>query len=90
MTMKLPIFLVDAFTSKPFSGNPAAVCPLDFWLDDETMQKIATENNLSETAFIVNRGDYYQIRWFTATSCAGSLRRWKSTCAVTPPWPVPG
>ena len=65
MTMKLPIFLVDAFTSKPFSGNPAAVCPLDFWLDDETMQKIATENNLSETAFIVNRGDYYQIRWFT-------------------------
>jgi len=63
--MKLPIFLVDAFTSKPFSGNPAAVCPLDFWLDDEIMQKIATENNLSETAFIVNRGDFYQIRWFT-------------------------
>jgi PhzF family phenazine biosynthesis protein len=63
--MKLPIFLVDAFTNKPFSGNPAAVCPLDFWLDEDIMQKIATENNLSETAFIVNRGDFYQIRWFT-------------------------
>jgi PhzF family phenazine biosynthesis protein len=63
--MRLPIFLVDAFTTKPFAGNPAAVCPLDFWLDDEIMQKIATENNLSETAFIVNRGDFYQIRWFT-------------------------
>ncbi len=63
--MKLPIFQVDAFTSKAFSGNPAAVCPLDCWLEDDLMQKIAEENNLSETAFFVNRGDYYQIRWFT-------------------------
>ncbi len=63
--MKLPIFQVDAFTNQAFSGNPAAVCPLEFWLEDEVMQNIALENNLSETAFIVNRGDYYQIRWFT-------------------------
>ena len=63
--MKLPIFQVDAFTNQAFSGNPAAICPLDSWLEDEIMQKIASENNLSETAFFVNRGDYYQIRWFT-------------------------
>lgn len=63
--MKLPIFQIDTFTKRPFSGNPAAVCPLDHWLDDDKMQKIATEINLSETAFFVNRGDYYQIRWFT-------------------------
>lgn len=63
--MKISIFQVDAFTDKAFSGNPAAVCPLDYWLSDEVMQDIAGENNLSETAFIVNRGDYYQIRWFT-------------------------
>ena len=63
--MKLPIFQVDAFASKAFSGNPAAVIPLDCWLEDDLMQKIAGENNLSETAFFVNRGDYYQIRWFT-------------------------
>ena len=63
--MKIPIFQVDAFTNEAFSGNPAAVCPLDCWLSDDQMQKIAGENNLSETAFFVNRGDYYQIRWFT-------------------------
>jgi PhzF family phenazine biosynthesis protein len=63
--MKLSIFQVDAFTNKPFSGNPAAVCPLEYWLSDDEMQKIAMENNLSETAFFVNRGDYYQLRWFT-------------------------
>jgi PhzF family phenazine biosynthesis protein len=63
--MKIPIFQVDAFTSKVFSGNPAAVCPLDYWLDDGQLQSIASENNLSETAFFVNRGDYYQLRWFT-------------------------
>ena len=63
--MKISIFQVDAFTDKAFGGNPAAVCPLDYWLPDDTMQAIAEENNLSETAFIVNRGDYYQIRWFT-------------------------
>jgi predicted PhzF superfamily epimerase YddE/YHI9 len=63
--MKISIFQVDAFAKEAFSGNPAAVCPLDYWLSDEKMQDIAEENNLSETAFFVNRGDYYQIRWFT-------------------------
>lgn len=63
--MKISIFQVDAFTNKAFTGNPAAVCPLDYWLTDKEMQNIASENNLSETAFFVNRGDYYQLRWFT-------------------------
>lgn len=65
--MKLEIFQVDAFTSKPFGGNPAAVVPLTEWLPDETMLKIAGENNLSETAFFVKEGDAYHIRWFTPT-----------------------
>ena len=63
--MKISIFQVDAFTNHAFEGNPAAVCPLDYWLPDDKMQQIAEENNLSETAFFVNRGDFYQIRWFT-------------------------
>ncbi len=63
--MKLEIFQVDAFTNKPFGGNPAAVVPLGAWLGDETMQAIAAENNLSETAFFVKEGDKYHIRWFT-------------------------
>ena len=63
--MQLPIFQVDAFTSRVFAGNPAAVCPLDAWLEDELMQSIATENNLSETAFLVPRDGGYRIRWFT-------------------------
>jgi PhzF family phenazine biosynthesis protein len=63
--MKTPIYQVDAFTLGPFSGNPAAVCPLDAWLDDETMLRIAAENNLSETAFIVARDEVYDLRWFT-------------------------
>lgn len=58
-------YVVDAFTDKVFSGNPAAVCVLDKWLDDNIMQKIAIENNLSETAFIVKEGEKYHIRWFT-------------------------
>ena len=65
--MKRDIFQVDAFTSKPFGGNPAAVVPLDAWLPDETMQSIALENNLSETAFFVREGDGYGLRWFTPT-----------------------
>jgi PhzF family phenazine biosynthesis protein len=65
--MSLQIFQVDAFTSKPFGGNPAAVVPLTEWLPDETMFKIAAENNLSETAFFVKEGDKYHIRWFTPT-----------------------
>ena len=63
--MKLPLFQIDAFTSRVFGGNPAAVCPLETWLDDETMQAIAAENNVSETAFFVEAGDHYDLRWFT-------------------------
>ncbi len=58
-------YIVDAFTDKPFHGNPAAVCVTDAWLSDETMQAIAAENNLAETAFAVKEGDRYRIRWFT-------------------------
>lgn len=65
MMRKYPIYQVDAFTSSLFSGNSAAVCPLDSWLDDTVMQAIAQENNLSETAFIVPHNEQYQIRWFT-------------------------
>lgn len=62
----MKIFQVDAFTDKVFSGNPAAVVPLDSWLEEELMQQIASENNLSETAFFVpeSEGEYH-IRWFT-------------------------
>jgi len=63
--MQLPIYQIDAFTSEVFGGNPAAVCPLEFWLEDNILQNIAEENNLSETAFFVDRGDSFQIRWFT-------------------------
>jgi PhzF family phenazine biosynthesis protein len=63
--MTIPIYQVDAFTMGSFSGNPAAVCPLNAWLDDDTMQKIAAENNLSETAFIVAGEGSYGLRWFT-------------------------
>jgi PhzF family phenazine biosynthesis protein len=66
----LPIFQVDAFAERPFTGNPAAVMPLDHWLPDEVMQAIAAENNLSETAFTVpsEREDAdYDLRWFTPT-----------------------
>lgn len=63
--MELPLFQVDAFASQQFRGNPAAVCPLDFWLPAHVMQAIAAENNLSETAFFVREGDRYGLRWFT-------------------------
>ena len=64
--MKLKHYQVDAFTDRPFAGNPAAVVPLDEWLADETMQSIALENNLSETAFFVCReSGGYDLRWFT-------------------------
>lgn len=65
--MYLPVFHVDAFTKTPFKGNPAAVCPLRSWLDDDTLLGVAAENNLSETAFFVPRGDLYELRWFTPT-----------------------
>ena len=63
--MKLPLWQVDAFASQRFKGNPAAVVPLSTWLPDATMQAIAAENNLAETAFFVAQGDDYAIRWFT-------------------------
>ena len=65
--MKLDIYQVDAFTSVPFKGNPAAVVPLDAWLDDDVLLNIAAENNLAETAFFVKDGDAFELRWFTPT-----------------------
>ena len=59
------LFQVDAFARQRFEGNPAAVCPLDYWLDDHLLQAIAEENNLSETAFFVPEGDGFSLRWFT-------------------------
>lgn len=58
-------YVVDAFTDKIFAGNPAAICVMNEWLSDELMQKIAVENNLSETSFVVKEGDGYHLRWFT-------------------------
>ncbi|WP_158826099.1 PhzF family phenazine biosynthesis protein [Mucilaginibacter lacusdianchii] len=63
--MTIPIYQADAFTSSLYGGNPAAVCPLTEWLPDETMQKIAAENNLAETAFFVKTHEGYHLRWFT-------------------------
>jgi PhzF family phenazine biosynthesis protein len=63
--MQLPLYHVDAFTDQVFHGNPAAVCPLESWLPDELMQRIAMENSLAETAFFVPGGDGFEIRWFT-------------------------
>lgn len=63
--MAINLYQVDAFTNKLFGGNPAAVCPLEKWLDDQTMQNIAMENNLSETAFFVENKGKFHIRWFT-------------------------
>jgi PhzF family phenazine biosynthesis protein len=65
--MKIPLYVIDAFTRKVFGGNPAAVCPLDEWLPADAMQKIAMENNLSETAFFVRESEGYRLRWFTPT-----------------------
>lgn len=58
-------YIVDAFTNKPFSGNPAAVCVLDSWVSEDSMMKLAMENNLSETAFLVKEKNGYRLRWFT-------------------------
>lgn len=65
--MKLPMYQVDAFTDRLFSGNPAAVVLLDSALPTETMQAISAENNVSETAFVESDGEGYKIRWFTPT-----------------------
>ena len=63
--MKLKIFQADAFTDQLFSGNPAAVCPLEKWLPDSMMQTIAAENNLAETAFYIPKENDFHLRWFT-------------------------
>jgi PhzF family phenazine biosynthesis protein len=63
--MRIPLYQVDAFTGELFRGNPAAICPLDQWLPDETMQSIAAENNLAETAYYIPNGKGYHLRWFT-------------------------
>jgi predicted PhzF superfamily epimerase YddE/YHI9 len=65
--MKLPLYQIDAFTSRMFAGNPAAVVLLDDWLPDSTLAAIAAENNLAETAFVIPRGDVMPLRWFTPT-----------------------
>ena len=72
--MKLRLYQIDAFASRAFAGNPAAVVPLDRWLPDATMQAIAAENNLSETAFFVGEKGYFQIRWMTPDRRGGPVR----------------
>ncbi len=66
--MEIDLYQIDAFAGQVFSGNPAAVCPLQAWLPDTLMQAIAQENNLSETAFLVEEGEQFHIRWFTPLS----------------------
>lgn len=63
--MKIPIYQIDAFTDERFRGNPAAVCILQEWLPDKMLQDIAAENNLAETAFVVERNKSFELRWFT-------------------------
>ncbi len=63
--MEIEIYQIDAFADEIFKGNPAAVCPLENWIDEKLMKNIAIENNLSETAFFVKNGNIYEIRWFT-------------------------
>jgi PhzF family phenazine biosynthesis protein len=65
--MKLPMWQVDAFSARRFGGNPAAVVPLEAWLPEPTLQAIAAENNLAETAYFVREGADYRLRWFTPT-----------------------
>ena len=63
--MKIKQYQIDAFATRAFEGNPAAVCPLESWLDDGLLQSIAEENNLSETAFFVPSEKGFKLRWFT-------------------------
>jgi len=63
--MDIDLYQIDAFANSVFQGNPAAVCPLNEWLADDLLQKIAAENNLSETAFFVPADTGYEIRWFS-------------------------
>src|SRR6266704_3281221 len=65
MNMELPLYQIDAFTDRLFGGNPAGVVPLRHWPPDKTLQSIAFENSLAETAFFVPEGEGYRLRWFT-------------------------
>ena len=66
--MKLKIYQVDAFAEQVFQGNPASVVPLNYWLEDVILHKIALENNLSETAFYVKEKNHIVLRWFTPST----------------------
>lgn len=66
--MRIPLYQIDSFAAELFRGNPAAVCPLEEWLDDETLRAIAAENNLSETAFLVPEDGAWRLRWFTPST----------------------
>jgi PhzF family phenazine biosynthesis protein len=66
--MQLDVYQIDAFSDRPFAGNPAGVVPLKAWLPDATLQSIAAEINQAETAFFAPEGDHYRIRWFTPTT----------------------
>jgi predicted PhzF superfamily epimerase YddE/YHI9 len=66
--LRIPYYQVNAFTSESFAGNPAGVCLLEQWLPDDLLQRIAAENNLSETAFLVRRDGFYDLRWMTPTN----------------------
>jgi len=66
--MKIPYYEVLAFTDRLFAGNPAGVCILEEWLPDEMLQKIAAENNLAETAFFIDRGNFFDIRWLSPSA----------------------
>jgi len=68
MSLRIPLYQVDAFAERVFEGNPAVICPLQRWLPDETLQAIAGEMNLSETAFLVEDGSDYHLRWFTPST----------------------
>lgn len=63
--MRQTLYQIDSFTDRLYAGNPAAVCIMDRWIDDHTMQQVAAENNLAETAFVVRQGEQFHIRWFT-------------------------
>ena len=78
--MRTPIFQLDAFTTRRFAGNPAAVMPMNSFLSDATLQAIAAENNLAETAFLVPKA--------AITGCAGLRLPPKCRFAATPPWPA--
>jgi hypothetical protein len=76
--MKIPIYQVDVFTSEVFSGNPAAVCVLDAWIDDKRLQSIAAENNLSETAFLIQTGTSFDFLMVYPCHLIGALLPLKS------------